>query len=116
MQAGSDVRSTVVSQDARIVSGEGGKVIIWNATTHQKALDFTSYAGYVRVVDISGNSTRIASAGDDTAGMFSITFGVRPFSPLTRPWVRNGPTEWMAVESRLKRSLWISIPFVLLCT
>ncbi|KIK21216.1 hypothetical protein PISMIDRAFT_42664, partial [Pisolithus microcarpus 441] len=89
MQAGSDVRSTVVSQDARIVSGEGGKVIIWNATTHQKALDFTSYAGYVRAIDISSDSTKVAFTDPGAVRIFDITSGNPLLPPIAHSYTKG---------------------------
>lgn len=53
MQVGNGILRIVVSQDGKwIVSGyQGGKAIVWNATTHGKALEFTEHRDEVAAVD-----------------------------------------------------------------
>ncbi|KAI5984704.1 hypothetical protein EDC04DRAFT_3149940 [Pisolithus marmoratus] len=84
MQASESVRLVVVSQDGRwIVSGDDGrKVIIWDATTHKKVLEFAEHEGRVCGVDISSDSTKIVTVGGDTIQIFSTTSGDRLLPPL----------------------------------
>ncbi|KAI6030215.1 hypothetical protein EDC04DRAFT_2924015 [Pisolithus marmoratus] len=91
MSGGHCIYSIVVSQDGRwIVSGDwGNKVIVWNAVTHEKALEFTEHKNPVISVDISNDSTKIASADWDTVCIFSPTSGVRFLHPLTHYEVRG---------------------------
>ncbi|KIK22492.1 hypothetical protein PISMIDRAFT_72094, partial [Pisolithus microcarpus 441] len=47
MQAGSRIYSIVVSRDGQwIVSGDLGKVLVWNGATHQKVFQFPGHGGY----------------------------------------------------------------------
>ncbi|KAI6018342.1 hypothetical protein EDC04DRAFT_2941978 [Pisolithus marmoratus] len=85
------VNSIVVSQDRRwIVSGEWeNKVTVRNASTHEKVLEFTEHGGPVYGVDISHDSTRIASVDYRNARIFSITSGNRLLPPLPHNWVHG---------------------------
>ncbi|KAI6045469.1 hypothetical protein EDC04DRAFT_60648 [Pisolithus marmoratus] len=84
MKAGFKIFSIVVSQDGRwIVSGDYGMVVVWNAATHEKTFEFTEHQYRVCAVDISSDSTRIASAGGGTVRISSITSGI-PLLPLFR--------------------------------
>ncbi|KAI6022663.1 hypothetical protein EDC04DRAFT_3143649 [Pisolithus marmoratus] len=89
MQAGSHINSIVISQDGRwIVSGDHGtNVIVWNAATHEKVLEFTEHAGLIWGVDVSSDSTKVASVADSTARIFSISSGIRLLPPLLHPGV-----------------------------
>ncbi|KAI6038673.1 hypothetical protein EDC04DRAFT_1931148 [Pisolithus marmoratus] len=91
VQAKVCINSVVVSQDRRwIVSGEwGNKVTVWNASTHEKVLEFTEHGGPVYGVDISHDSTRIASVDYRNARIFSITSGNRLLPPLPHNWVHG---------------------------
>ncbi|KAI5981867.1 hypothetical protein EDC04DRAFT_2916171 [Pisolithus marmoratus] len=84
MKASGSVLSIVVSQDGRwIVSGDDGwKVIIWNAATHEKVRELTEHEDQVYAVDISSDSTKIASADKINARIFSATSGDRLLPPL----------------------------------
>ncbi|KAI6021221.1 WD40-repeat-containing domain protein [Pisolithus marmoratus] len=82
MQVGNRVFSVAVSQDGRwIVSGENGnKVIIWNAATHDKVLQFTEHEHMVSAADISSDGIKIASADWFETRVFSSTSGIRRFA------------------------------------
>ncbi|KAH7909830.1 hypothetical protein BJ138DRAFT_1088773 [Hygrophoropsis aurantiaca] len=85
MQTSSAAIATALSPDGqRIVTGDwGNKVIVWNAATHAKVLEFTEHAGSVNGVDVSSDSTRVVSGSSDrTVRIFSITSGARLISPL----------------------------------
>ncbi|KIK21221.1 hypothetical protein PISMIDRAFT_655520 [Pisolithus microcarpus 441] len=84
MQASGTVWSVVVSQDGRwIVSGDyGNKVIVWNATTHEKVLEITEHTHRVFAVDVSSDCTKIASVDGGNARIFSMTSGIRLIPPL----------------------------------
>ncbi|KIK21203.1 hypothetical protein PISMIDRAFT_655506 [Pisolithus microcarpus 441] len=74
-----NILAVSVSRDGRwIVTGDDGrKVIAWNAATHEKALEFTEDMCPVFAVDISSDSTRIASVDGKAVQIFSITSGTR---------------------------------------
>lgn len=63
MKANGTVYAIALSMDGRwIVSGDSGnKVIVWNADTHRIALQITDHTEYLYAVDISSDSTQIAS-------------------------------------------------------
>ncbi|KAI6010023.1 hypothetical protein EDC04DRAFT_818826 [Pisolithus marmoratus] len=83
MQAGNRIYSIVVSKDGRwMVTGDWGKVVVWNTATHEKALEFTEHDGLVWAVDISSDCAKVASVDGGTAQIFSITSGIRLFPPL----------------------------------
>ncbi|KAI6014941.1 hypothetical protein EDC04DRAFT_3144985 [Pisolithus marmoratus] len=88
MQGSNRIWSVVVSKDGRwTVSGEkGGKVVIWNAATHEKVLEFREHEPNVRAVDISSDSTKLAVAGGGIIKIFSITSGTRLLPPLPHNW------------------------------
>ncbi|KAI6042189.1 hypothetical protein EDC04DRAFT_1023591 [Pisolithus marmoratus] len=84
MQASERINDIAVSQDGRwIVSGDHAKVVIvWNAVTHEKVLEFTEHRGTVMAVDISSDCTRIATVDHFTAQIVSITTGIRLLPPI----------------------------------
>ncbi|KIO10639.1 hypothetical protein M404DRAFT_870046 [Pisolithus tinctorius Marx 270] len=89
VRASDTVRSIVVSQDGRwMVSGDKGtKAIVWNATTHEKVLEFTENTNSVLGIDISSDCTKVASVDYSKVWIFSITSGVRLLPPLRHPFV-----------------------------
>ncbi|KAI6017148.1 hypothetical protein EDC04DRAFT_3144408 [Pisolithus marmoratus] len=84
MQVGNRVFSVAVSQDGRwIVSGENAnKVVVWNAATHRKVLEFTEHGHLVLAVDVSSDGTKIASADWFETRIFNSTSGIQFFPPL----------------------------------
>ena len=83
--AGKWVCNTAVSRNGKwIVSGTGrGQVQVWNVDDSQKVTEFKGHHGYVRAVDVSPDSTKIASGSDDkTACVWSLSTGQR----LLGPW------------------------------
>ncbi|KAI6045477.1 hypothetical protein EDC04DRAFT_60772 [Pisolithus marmoratus] len=91
MRARICINSVVVSRDGRwIVSGDDGmKVIVWNVATHEKVLDFTGHKSRICAIDISNDSTRIASAGGGVVWIFSATSGIRLLPPLLHYKIRG---------------------------
>ncbi|KAI6014940.1 hypothetical protein EDC04DRAFT_645744 [Pisolithus marmoratus] len=91
MHAGYYLHSIVVSQDRRwIVSGaKGGKVIIWDAVTHEQLVESTEQRGEVWTVDISSDCTRIVAGGIGTAQIFTITPGMRLLPQLAHSGVHG---------------------------
>ncbi|KIK21230.1 hypothetical protein PISMIDRAFT_104472, partial [Pisolithus microcarpus 441] len=91
MQAGSKINSIVVSRDGQlIVSGDPGKVLVWNGATHEKAPQFPGHGGYAWAVDISSDSTKIAAV-DGTCGNsihIRTPSGDRLLPPLPHHYVR----------------------------
>ena len=63
MDSRSNVVSIAVSQDGKwIVSGQDdGRVTVWNAESHEKAIEFRGHNGAVVALDISPDRTRIAT-------------------------------------------------------
>ncbi|KAF9228991.1 WD40 repeat-like protein [Gyrodon lividus] len=86
MKGDSTVMALTVSMDGRwIVAGSdrGKKVIVWDASTHDKVLEITKHTNLVRAIDVSNDSTRIATGSHDhTVQIFSITSGKRLLVPL----------------------------------
>ena len=85
MKSSGDVYAVATSMDGRwIVSGDKeNKAIIWNAVTHQKAIQLSDHVGPVYAIDVSNDSTRIASgSGDYTVQVFDIVSGTRVIPPL----------------------------------
>ena len=77
--------AAVVSKDGRwIVSGDTGfKVIVWNAITHQIAIEVSEHTSYIYAIDVSSDSTRIVSGSEDrTVRIFNIISGARVIPPL----------------------------------
>lgn len=76
MDAGSDVSAIAVSRDGKwIVSGTtGGHVIVWDAESHRKVTEFEVNGKKAKVlaVDISQDSTKIASGSSDWPGTVSV--------------------------------------------
>ncbi|KIN98234.1 hypothetical protein M404DRAFT_47255, partial [Pisolithus tinctorius Marx 270] len=78
------IYSVVVAQDGWwIVTGDrAGNVTIWNAATHEKVCELTEHSSSVFGVDISSNSTKIATADHQNAQIFSFSSGIRLLPPL----------------------------------
>ncbi|KAI6040396.1 hypothetical protein EDC04DRAFT_1508499 [Pisolithus marmoratus] len=90
MQTANSIWSIVTSKDGRwILSGEYGKVIVWDAATHEKLREFTEHNDTVLSVDISSDCTTIATTDYNTAQAFNTASGVRLFSPLTLHYGRG---------------------------
>ena len=88
MDAGDWVFSIAVSRDGRwIVSGTVGLVQVWNADDGKKVTQFQGHRSGVCAVDVSPDSTKIASGSNDwTACVWSLSTGQR----LLGPWKHNG--------------------------
>ncbi|KAI9456188.1 WD40-repeat-containing domain protein [Boletus coccyginus] len=86
MDAGSFVLNIEVSRDGKwIVGGTGGgQVTVWNAETwHSKVTEFQAHSRGVRAVDVSPDSTKIATGSDDkTSCVWSLSTGKK----LLGPW------------------------------
>ncbi|KAI5981892.1 hypothetical protein F5J12DRAFT_916980 [Pisolithus orientalis] len=78
------IYSVVVAQDGRwIVTGDrAGNATIWNAATHEKVRELTEHSSSVFGVDISSDSTKIATADHQNAQIFSFSSGIRLLPPL----------------------------------
>ncbi|KAI5984707.1 hypothetical protein EDC04DRAFT_3149942 [Pisolithus marmoratus] len=67
-----------------IVSGDNEKkAIVWDAATHKQVHEFADHASEVYGVDISSDSTTIASVDASTIQIFSTTSGDRLLPPLS---------------------------------
>jgi len=87
MSAGSPTLNIAVPRDGKwIVSGTaiGLAVMVWNAESHSKVTEFKlAHRDYVRVVDVSPDTTKIATGSDDkTACVWSLSTGERLLGPL----------------------------------
>ena len=85
MEVGSSVYNIAVSRDGKwAVSGTGrGRVIVWNARSHEKVVEFKGHSAAVRAVDISPDGTRIVTGSDDsTASVWMLPTGQRLLGPL----------------------------------
>ena len=86
MDAWNPVCNIAVSRDGKwIVSGTGrsGLVQVWNVDEGKKVTEFKGHHSYVRAVDVSPDSTKIASgSNDNTASVWSLSTGKR----LLGPW------------------------------
>ena len=87
MDAGFWVRSIAVSRDGKwIVCGTLRSVQVWNAESGKKVSEIGGHNNWVDAVDVSPDSTKIASeSGDRTACVWSLSTGQR----LLGPWVHN---------------------------
>lgn len=112
MKTGNKVNSVVVSQDGRwVVSGDREKVVVWNAVTHKKVLEFSEHGGNVWAVDISSDSTRIASVDGKNGNSVEIrnTSGDR-LLPLTHIiTLRLSSSPRTAVDSLPPRWILVSV-------
>ncbi|KAH0826746.1 quinon protein alcohol dehydrogenase-like superfamily [Lanmaoa asiatica] len=80
MDAGSEVSTIAVSQCGKwVVSGtKSGWVTVWNAKSHEKVTEFKGHGREVCAVDISPDSTRIATGSNDkTVSVWSLSTGQR---------------------------------------
>ena len=85
MDAGSAVYDIAVSRNGKwIVSGTGGgQVQVWNAGSGEKVTEIRGHSYWVDAVDVSPDSTKIASGSyDTTACVWSLPAGQR----LLGPW------------------------------
>ena len=91
MDAGSRVWSIAVSRDGKwIVSGaRWGEVTLWDAESHEKAIEFRGHKGSVYAVDISPDRTRIATGSlDKTVRVWSFSTGEQLLGPIEHDdWV-----------------------------
>lgn len=89
MQASGGVLSVVISPNSRwLVTGDRGtQVIVWNAATHEKVLEFADFQHLVWAVDISSDSTRTIAGDGHVAQIFSITSGIRFLPRIRHGWV-----------------------------
>ena len=89
IDVGSWVCSIAVSRDGKwIVSGTQAmcSVQVWNAETRTRVTEFKEHSDWVQAVDVSPDSTRIASGSyDKTACVWSLSTGKR----LLGPWVHD---------------------------
>ena len=92
MGARSEVRSIAVSRDGKwIVSGaRDGRVTVWDAQSHKKAIEFRGHNDAVYAVDISPDKTRIATGSWDTVHVWSLSTGEQLLGPLKH-------SDWVAV-------------------
>ena len=84
MDAGSTVFNIAVSRDGKwIVNGTVGWVQVWDAENGEKVNKFAAHSNWVRAVDVSPDSMKVASGSDDqTACVWSMSTGQR----LLGPW------------------------------
>ena len=84
MDAGSTLFNIVASQDGKwIVGGIWESVQVWNVESGKKVSEFKGHSHWVCAVDVSPDSTKIASgSGDKTACVSSLSTGQR----LLGPW------------------------------
>ena len=91
MDARSSVGNLAVSHDGKwVVSGTtSGQVAVWDAESHSKVSEFKAYSGWVRVVDVSPDATRIATGSKDrTVCVWLLSTDQRLLGPCTTtaPW------------------------------
>ena len=88
MDAGSAVYNIAVSRDGKwIVSGRWQSVQVWSAESGERVSEFKGHSHRVRAIDVSPNSTKIASgAGDNIICVWSLSTGQR----LLGPWNHGG--------------------------
>ena len=91
MDAGSTIVNIAVSRDGKwIVSGSDGQVMLWNARSHEKLIDFTGHTRLVDAVDISSDTTKIVTGSEDcTVIVWSLSTGQKLLGPFKHP-------EWIA--------------------
>ena len=84
MDAGSIVYNIAVSRDGEwIVNGTWQSVQVWSAKSGEKVNEFKGHSNWVRVVDVSPDSTKIATGSrDGTACVWSLSTDQR----LLGPW------------------------------
>ena len=84
MDAGSIVFNIAVSRDGKwIISGTWQLVQVWNAENNEKLTEIKAHSDWVNAVDVSPDSTKIASGSDDWAVcVWSLSTGTR----LLGPW------------------------------
>ena len=89
---GAQIRVTALSPDdkwlvagLRLLKWVDGDVYarVWNAQTHAKVLDIRGHTNSVLAVDVSPDSTKLATGSyDKTACIWNITTGERLVGPL----------------------------------
>ena len=88
---GTNVYSIAVSRDGKwIVGGTGrGRVVVWDAESHEKASEFKGHNEGAPKVDISPGATRVASGSiDATVRVWSRSTGEQLLGPLEHDnWV-----------------------------
>ena len=84
MDMGRDVFNIAVSRDGKwIVSGTQRSVQVWSAESGKKVSEIRGHSGSVHAVDVSPDSTKIASGSSDkTARVWSLSTGQQ----LLGPW------------------------------
>ena len=84
MDAGSDLSSVAVSRDGKwIVSGGHGRVMVWDAQSHEKVSEFRAHKRAVIALDVSPDGSKIATGSDDTnACLWSLSDGKRLHGPF----------------------------------
>lgn len=84
VKTGGRVHGIETSKDGRwIVLTEGQMVVVRDARTNIKVLEIGEHKGQVGAIDVSADSTKIASGSDDdTAYVFSIITGKKLLGPL----------------------------------
>ena len=89
MDTGSQVCNIAVSRNGKwIICGtKGGLVQLWNAEKHEKVNEFKAHSGCVNAVDVSPDSTRVASgsSANCTVCVLSLSTGQQ----LLGPWVHD---------------------------
>ena len=91
-RAENGVRSIAVSRDGKwFVSGtESGWVTVWNEESRSKATEWKAHNDWVRSVDVSPDSMKIATGSDDCrACVWSLSAGERLFEPFKRSILPN---------------------------
>lgn len=86
LEAGSPVYAVVVSKDGHwIVTGELGRMVVWDARTHKKVHEMKEHnrKECVSAIDVSNDSTRVVSGSDDkSVHIFSVTSGKHLIGPI----------------------------------
>ncbi|KAG9313282.1 hypothetical protein JVU11DRAFT_5586 [Chiua virens] len=87
MKVSGSVFAVAVSNDGLwIVTGEFGRVVVWDAKTHDQVHELKAHNAKkqcVSAIDVSNDSTRVVSGSDDkTVRIFSITSGEQLVGPI----------------------------------
>ena len=89
LAVGSNLEAITVSPDCKwIITGYNRTATVWDAKTHERVTEFKGHRNEVYSVDVSPDSTRVASGSmDRTAYVWSITTGERLVGPLEHSYL-----------------------------